>query len=224
MRYFCNGRTLWGPSTVGLIRAGLMYVRGLPVRLMMRKAGGPVLIARRARVRNARYLTTGGRLVLEDGAELQCLATAGIYLGASVSIGAGAMVRPSSYYGGVIGEGLWVGDRSSIGPQCYIGCSGTIEIGDDVMLGPGVRIFSENHVFAETSIPIKAQGVQRGRTAIEDDCWIGSGVTITSGVRIGAHSVVAAGAVVTRDVPPFSIVAGVPARVVKRRSGDIDGH
>jgi len=128
------------------------------------------------------------------------------------------MIRPSSYYGGLAGEGFVMGDRSSIGPGCFIGCSGYIEIGADVMLGPGVRIFSENHVFADTTATIKSQGVERGTTTIEDDCWIGSGATVTSGVRIGAGSVVAAGSVVTRDVPPMSIVAGVPARVLRTRT------
>ena len=110
-----------------------------------------------------------------------------------------------------------MGDRSSIGPHGYIGCSGGITIGNDVMMGPGVRLFSENHETADTHKTIRDQGVKWAPIVIEDGAWIASGVTITAGVRIGAGAVVAAGAVVTLDVEPGSVVAGVPARKLRQR-------
>jgi acetyltransferase-like isoleucine patch superfamily enzyme len=72
-------------------------------------------------------------------------------------------------------------------------------------------------VIAGVDIPMKEQGVTQKGVVIEDDCWIAANSVILDGVRIGRGSVVAAGAVVSRDVPPFSIVAGVPARVIKNR-------
>ena len=86
------------------------------------------------------------------------------------------------------------------------------------MLGPAVRVFSENHVFARTDVTIKEQGVERGVTVIEDDCWIGAGSIILSGVTIGSGSVIAGGSVVTRDVPPRSVAGGNPAKVLKSRA------
>jgi acetyltransferase-like isoleucine patch superfamily enzyme len=85
------------------------------------------------------------------------------------------------------------------------------------MLGPGVKLFSENHIFSETEKTIKSQGVERTFLTIGDDVWIGSGVTVTSGVTIGSGVVVAAGSVVTRSLPDNAVVAGVPAKVLRVR-------
>lgn len=197
-----------------------MRLRGMLRSLVMPRSRGSLFIGRRVLLSGARHIRHTGRLVIEDGAEVQGLSRRGLTFGDGVSIGPGAMIRPSSYYGGPVGEGMVMGDRSSVGSGCFIGCSGWIEIGDDVMLGPGVRVFSENHVFSDTSVSIKSQGVERGVTVIEDDCWIASGVTITSGVRIGRGSVVAAGSVVTRDIPSFSVAGGIPAKVLRSRRDD----
>ncbi|MBT2724003.1 acyltransferase [Bacillus sp. ISL-46] len=99
----------------------------------------------------------------------------------------------------------------------YIGPAGYISIGNNVMLGPNVSMSSENHIYINTEKPIKEQGVERKGIFIEDDCWIGTGAIILDGVRIGRGSVVAAGSVVTKDIPPYSIVAGIPAKIIKSR-------
>ena len=87
------------------------------------------------------------------------------------------------------------------------------------MLAPRVSIYAENHVFDNPNITIKAQGVTKSAVVIEDDCWIAANVVILAGVTIGKGSVIAAGSVVNEDVPAFSVVAGVPARVIKSRLG-----
>lgn len=195
-----------------------MVLRGVALRPRMAHCEGLLLVGRGARLRNPQLISTGGRLVVEDFAEVQGLSRDGVHFGGEVSIGSFAMIRPSGYYSADIGVGLTVGSRSSIGPYCYIGCSGGITIGDDVMLAPGVRLFAEDHVFAVTSVTIKAQGVVWAPIVIEDDCWLASGVTVTSGVTIGRGSVVAAGSVVTSDIPPGSVAAGVPAKVLRSRT------
>ncbi|WP_187248871.1 acyltransferase [Microbacterium sp. 4-7] len=204
-------------------RAAGMIARGLVRRPFFGTAGGPLFLGRRVRITNPSFIRYAGRLVVEDGVELQGLSKNGIVFGSGVSIGAGTAIRPSSYYGGEVGEGLRVGDRSSVATGCFIGCSGSIVIGDDVMLGPGVRVFSENHVFSDPSATIKSQGVQRGAVTIGDDCWIGSGVTITSGVTIGRGVVIGSGSVVTRDIPDYSIAAGSPAKVIRTRQTSMGG-
>jgi acetyltransferase-like isoleucine patch superfamily enzyme len=177
-----------------------------------------VLVGAGASIRYAKYLKAGKDLIIEDYAEVNCLSHRGIILGERVSIGKFAIIRPGNSYGGEIGEGLKIGDHSNIGPYSYIGCSGYIEIGNNVMISPRVSIYAENHVFDRTDITIKEQGVQRQFVKIEDDCWIAANSIILAGVTIGRGSVVAAGSVVTRDVPPYSVVAGVPAGVIKQRS------
>ena len=88
-------------------------------------------------------------------------------------------------------------------------------IGDRVYLSPAVHVYSSNHVFEDPEVSFVEQGLTAQGVVIEDDCWIGAVAVILDGVTIGERSVVAAGAVVTRDVPPHSLVAGVPARVVR---------
>ena len=84
-------------------------------------------------------------------------------------------------------------------------------------MGPRVNLLAENHNFDLADVPIKSQGVTRQPIVIEDDCWLGAGSAVLAGVTVGHDSVVAAGAVVTRDVPPYSVVGGVPARVLRTR-------
>ena len=121
-------------------------------------------------------------------------------------------------YGGSIGAGLIVGDNSNIGPGAYIGCTGLITIGNNVMMSPGVSIYAENHNFSDSTLPMKEQGVTVSFVTIEDDCWIAANSVILAGVTVGKGSVVAAGSIVTKDVPPYSVVAGNPAQVIKSRT------
>ena len=203
-----------------LVRAGRMFARGVLRKWRFGASEGPLFIGRGVRLSGLRHVRHTGRLVIEDDAELQGLSSEGIRFGSDVSIGARTAIRPSSYYGGEVGVGLTVGDRSSFNAGCFIGCSGRIRIGSDVMFGPGVQVYSENHVFADPNRPIKEQGVERSFVTIEDDCWIGAGTIVTAGVTIGRGSVIGSGSVVTRDIPAGSIAVGAPARVVGRRDAE----
>jgi acetyltransferase-like isoleucine patch superfamily enzyme len=195
------------------------FLRGLMHRLCIGSVKGNLFIGKNVAIRYPKNLHLGTQVIIEDGAEINCLASNGMQLGDRVSIGKYAIIRPSNIYGGPIGEGLVMGNNSNIGPYNYIGCSGKITIGNNVMLAPRVSIYAENHVFDNPNITIKAQGVTKMEVVIEDDCWIAANVVILAGVTIGKGSVVAAGSVVNDDVPAFSVVAGVPARVIKSRLG-----
>lgn len=94
---------------------------------------------------------------------------------------------------------------------------GRITIGNGVRIAPLVMIIAANHNFADPDKPIHKQGLSHEEIVIEDDVWIGGRVSITAGVTIGRGAVVAAGAVVTRDVPAGTIVAGIPAKVIRNR-------
>lgn len=115
------------------------------------------------------------------------------------------------------GKGISLGARSGLGVDAEI--LGPVVIGEDVMMGPRCTIISANHRFDDVTVPMNRQGwseVDRP-VVIEDDVWIGANVTITARVRVGRGSILAAGSVVTRDVPPYSIAGGVPARVLRSR-------
>jgi acetyltransferase-like isoleucine patch superfamily enzyme len=94
-----------------------------------------------------------------------------------------------------------------------------VEIGDRVYTSPHTQILAVNHVFDDTHRPFIEQGITAQGIVIEDDVWLGASAIVTDGVRVGKGAVVAAGAVVTDDVPAHSVVAGVPARVVRRLNG-----
>jgi acetyltransferase-like isoleucine patch superfamily enzyme len=204
-----------------LARTAFALLRGLWLRPRLRASGPRLFVARGVRITSPGRITVGRNVKIEELAEVQGLARRGITLGDDVTIGRFASIRPSSYYGIDLGEGLQVGSGSAIGAYCWIGASGFVEIGRDVLLGPRVSILPENHVFADVERTIKEQGVEREGVVIEDDCWIGANVSILAGVRIGTGSIVAAGAVVTKSVPPGCIVGGVPARILKRREPEL---
>ncbi len=192
------------------------YLRGIPLRLRARGVRGAVFRGRRAVVEHAYSLSSGPGLILDDGVMVQALSRRGIALGRNVTIARGATLTCTGVLA-ELGEGIVIGDRSAVGAGSFLGGQGSIRIGRDVIMGPGVRIFSENHNHADVDQPIRTQGQTRAAVTIDDDCWIGGGATILAGVTIGRGSVVAAGAVVTRSVPEYSIAAGVPARVIKSR-------
>ena len=200
-----------------MARLFIFFVRGCWHRPFFGRAKGLVLIGKNVSIRYASYLNAGKDLIIEDNVELNCLSTRGINLGNRVTIGKHAIIRPSNIYGGAIGDGLKIGNNSNIGPFAYIGCSGLIEIGDNVMISPRVSIFAENHDFDNPNIIMKEQGVTKKFVKIEDDCWIAANSIILAGVTIGKGSVIAAGSVVTKDVPAYSVVAGVPAEIIKSR-------
>jgi len=116
-----------------------------------------------------------------------------------------------------MGEGLLIGNNVGIAQNCFIQVRGFVEIGDNVIMGPNVSIFSENHNSDDSDLPINMQGETRKGVKIENGVWIGTRAVILDGVKIGKNSIVAAGSVVTKDVPEFAIVAGVPAKVIKLR-------
>jgi maltose O-acetyltransferase len=108
-----------------------------------------------------------------------------------------------------------IGDNSGIGMNSYIG---TVKIGRDVMIGEDLTAISRNHQFSDTNVPMRLQGFQEDKPiTIEDDVWIGSKVIILPGIVIGRGSVIGAGSVVTKNVPPYTVVAGNPARPVRKR-------
>lgn len=110
-----------------------------------------------------------------------------------------------------------LGARSGIGIDAQI--KGPVTIGDDVMMGPEVVIFTTGHEFEDTTRPMREQGSTAHQlVTIGDDVWIGQRAMILPGVTIGTGSIVAAGAVVTKDVPPRSVVGGNPARALRMRS------
>jgi acetyltransferase-like isoleucine patch superfamily enzyme len=113
---------------------------------------------------------------------------------------------------------LEIGSGTNIGSFCRISAPGRTRIGKEVLIAAYCYIGAANHRFDRSDIPIAEQGMVRSKgVSVEDDVWIGAGVCVLDGVRIGKGAVVGAGAVVTRDVPPATVVVGVPAKPIRGR-------
>lgn len=134
-----------------------------------------------------------------------------ISIGPRTSVDKGAIIR-------AMGGSIRIGSDCSVNAYSFLSGGGGLEIGDHVMIASHVSIYASNHEFGDPTLPMGEQGLSVEGIVIERDVWVGTGVRILDGVRIGSGSVLAAGAVVTRSVAPGSISGGVPARPIGSRS------
>ncbi|GAB4380769.1 MAG: hypothetical protein Kow00121_37690 [Elainellaceae cyanobacterium] len=120
-----------------------------------------------------------------------------------------------------LGGRIEIDEHTYIGPYVCMAGPGAIHIGKNCLIASHSGIYANNHVFNDPTRPIAEQGVTCKGIVIEDDCWLGSGVRVLDGVTIGQGSIVGAGAVVTKDISPYSVAVGVPARVVSKREAKV---
>lgn len=155
---------------------------------------------KRVRICNPQYIEMGGYVFLDDDVELCVNKTM-------------PNVTPK----------LVIGDRVHFGKMNRIGCDNNIIIENDVLFAPHVHISDRNHSFDDTNTPIWKQKItSKGPVIIGAETWLGFGCQIMSGVKIGKHCVIAAGAIVVKDVPDYSIVGGNPARILKQYNNKTD--
>ncbi len=131
-----------------------------------------------------------------------------------ISFGHDVCISDYCYIGG---ENLTCGDHIFLSHNCHIESIAGLTLGNYVWIGQNSSILTLNHKFSDWSRPISAQGFEKAAVKIADDVWLGANVVVLPGVTIGRGAIVAAGAVVTKDVEPFAIVGGVPAKIIKYR-------
>ena len=136
----------------------------------------------------------------------------------SMSFGDNVKIGSISFFSAEQGK-ISIGNKTSFNRGVHINASvcGEIKIGDNCLFGPNVGLRTADHRFENVNMPISEQGHNCKNITIEDDVWIGANVVVVGGVSIGRGAVVGAGAVVTKDVPAFAVVGGVPARLIKYR-------
>ena len=164
-------------------------------------------------LRYMRFRLLGGKAtgLPRIGYGVQILNCSGITIAANFQISRLATLAANN------GGKITIGKNTAINERAFIGASdnGNIIIGDNVMIAYNVSLRASDHVFGETNKPIKEQGHDGGSIIVEDNVWIAANCIITSNVRIGKNSVIAAGAVVTTDVEPNTVYGGIPARKLK---------
>lgn len=196
----------WVPAIVGVALRALSY------RLILRM-DGMAAIENGVRLRFASNIRLGRGVYIDNG----------VYLHASpngIEIGEGSFVMHHAElhvynFRNIPHSGIRIGHNCLISEFNVLRGQGGITIGDNVYTAPLVQILAVNHVCDDPTRPIIEQGITAKGIVVEDNAWIGAGSIILDGVRVGKGAVVGAGSVVTEDVPPHSVVAGVPAKVVR---------
>ena len=153
-----------------------------------------VYFGKNVRIVNPQYVDMGGQVFIDDDVEL-CV---------------------NQTMPGVTPK-LLIGNRVHFGKMNRIGCDNKIVIEDDVLFAPHVHISDRNHGFEDIHTPISRQKVtSKGPVVIGAETWLGFGCQVMSGVKIGRHCVIAAGTIVVKDVPDYSVVGGYPAKILKK--------
>jgi acetyltransferase-like isoleucine patch superfamily enzyme len=191
-------------------------LRGFYYKIFFKHSSGLLFIGRHCKIRYCHKITAGKTITIGDNVEINALCVEGVTFGNNVTILRNTVIECTGNIKNM-GIGLVIGDDVGIAQNCFIQVRGKVTIGSHVMFGPNVSIFSENHGFTSLDMPMISQPTIRGEVIIEDDVWLGTRSVILSGIRIGKGSIIAAGALVNRDIPPYSIVAGVPGKVIKSR-------
>lgn len=208
---YCFEQTLqalfgWMPSLVGIGIRSVVY-RG------MLQMDGTAAIEDGVRIRFATNVRLGAGAYLDHGVYLHAC-PGGIRIGNESLVMKNAILHVYNFRA-LPHAGIIIGDRSLIGESCILRGQGGIRIGNDVYLGTLVQMLAVNHIFHDTTRPISHQGITAQGISVADGAWIGSGAIILDGVQIGRNAVVGAGAVVTKDVPDYTVVVGNPARIVR---------
>jgi acetyltransferase-like isoleucine patch superfamily enzyme len=201
----------WIPTVLGIFLRGVFY------RIILKMDGWPA-IESGVRLRFANHIRLGRGVYLDYGAYLHACPH-GIDIGDRTFVMHGATLHVYNFRD-LPHSRIKIGEDSLIGEYCIIRGQGGVDIGDRVYTSPYSQIIAVNHVFSDKTRPFIEQGITAEGITIEDDVWIGSGAVITDGVRLEQGAVVAAGAVVTEDVPAYTVVGGVPARIIS--TGDED--
>ena len=200
----------WVPTVGGIAIRALLY------RFMLRMEGWAA-IEDAVRLRFANHITLGHRSYLDRGVYIHACPD-GVDIGPGTLVMHGAVLHVYNFRA-LPHAGIHIGRDSLVGEYTVIRGQGGVHIGDRVYTSPLVQIMAVDHVFDDPSRSFTEQGITARGITIEDDVWIGSGAVICDDVYIGQGAVVAAGAVVTEDVAPHTVVAGVPARLVRHIGG-----
>lgn len=191
-------------------------MRGMIVKPFFKESKGLLFIGSSVKIKHKHKIEAGENLIIDDYVYVNAISEGGVKFGNDVSI-ARFSILMASHVVSHQGKGITIGNGTGINARVFIGGQGGVSIGNNVIIGPDVKIFSENHRYVDLQTPIAKQGVIRSSVIIGDNCWIGAGAIILAGVTLGPGSVIAAGSVVTKSFPNNVVLGGVPARIMKNR-------
>jgi acetyltransferase-like isoleucine patch superfamily enzyme len=187
------------------------FLRGKLYRFLLKKTGKGTVFGKNVVLRCPGRISLGQKVMIDDGVVLDAKgASSSIETGDSILIGRNSVMSCGD-------STIRMGNFLSIGAYCTINSRSLIDIGSYVQIGTGVQLMAGSHSYDDPDTPtILQKRVSKGIT-VEDNVWLGNASIILDGVRIGRNSIVGVGAAVTKDVPPYTIVLGNPARVIQKR-------
>ncbi|WP_247744032.1 acyltransferase [Shimia sp. R9_3] len=195
------------PGALGLLLRQKIY------RALIGKLGKSVVISRGVTLRCPQRLSLEEGTLVDENTVFDIKSTE-----ASVSVGAESQIMSGVRFETGYEGSITVGSNSFVGAYTILNGHGGLTIGDNALIAGHCHIIAGNHGFADLNTPMISQGVNCLGIHIEDDVWLGSGVRVLDGVRIGHGSIISAGAVVTQNVEPYSIMGGVPAKLIRKRT------
>jgi acetyltransferase-like isoleucine patch superfamily enzyme len=199
-------------STFGCL--GLL-LRKLFYQTLFASVGKKVFFGRNITIRHSKKIILHDQVVLDD----LCVLDGNSENSFGLEIGRKTMIARNVQLAAKGGR-IKLGENIGIGSNCVVhaGRSNLVQIGNNVIIAPYVYIGGTRYHYNRLDIPMVEQGTDpQGGVIIGDDVWIGAGAVIVDGIKIGSHAIVGAGAVVTKDVPGYSIVGGVPAKIISSR-------
>lgn len=195
------------PGAAGILLRQFLY------RYLLKRLARGVVIGRSVTFRHPHKISIGARTIIDDYCVLSSMGspTSEIVVGDNVFVGRNTVLKTRD-------GRIAIEDYADIGANAYIGTTQEIRIGRHALIAAYCYIGGTHHQMDDRETPIALQGIARkGGVVVGDNVWIGAGVIINDGVQIGRGAVIGAGSVVTKDVPPYCIAVGVPARVQRER-------
>ncbi len=199
------------PGALGLVLRQKLYPT------LIGHYGKGAAISRSVTLRCPAHLSLGAGTLIDQDAFFDIKSNA-----ASITLGERNQIMQGVHFETGYEGNVILGDDCYVGPFTILNGFGGLTIGDNALIGGHCHLVAGNHNFDDLTRPMNAQGISSAGIVIEDDVWLGGGVTVLDGVRIGRGSIISAGAVVTHDVEPFNIMGGVPAKLIRKRVPDHD--
>jgi len=189
-----------------------IFLRGIFYRLIFKKVGKGVLFAKSISIRNPHKISLGNNVIIDENVMLDAkgVDNSGIIIEDGVFIGRNTII--SCKNGDVI-----LRPRVNIGFNCYIVSLNKVEIGENTLFAAYTYIIGGGHISEELYVPLKDQDTHGIGIKIGRDSWLGAKSMVMDGCNIGDYSIIGAGALVTKNIPDYSVAVGVPAKVIKDR-------
>lgn len=202
-RYVIDERLTFRMIAISLYPRICMLMRAW-LRMPCKSFNARIFLGKSSEIRLKNNLLSSGSFTLYDNSYVDCISIKKNSIGKNFSFGQHSKIVCTSVLS-ELGVGFDIGNNVGVNAFCYLGAQGGLSVGDDTIIGPYTKIFTENHDFRGENELTRLNSSLRSAVKIGKNCWLGSGVTVLPGATVGNNCVIAAGSVVNRDIPPNTL-------------------